>query len=246
MSPDRATRVLTVLGALALSSCAPGSSLIPPVDDSPNSAHSARPPVGAPILREECSENGASACADADFDGPSILRCLGKSWTLETVCRTACESAGQCSAGCAVVRGESSPRCLCAPMGPNCPGSTHCESHHTLNVSTDAGETTTIDCLATCSEAPGGFSLGCGFSRDSGVAGCLCGALGDACEPDQEARACVGASVPPTGDVDSATTEIARCEAGVWSALTCASICSGADAQCWRRKGGPDVCSCEA
>ncbi|HFE45851.1 MAG TPA: hypothetical protein ENJ18_10245 [Nannocystis exedens] len=204
-------------------------------------------PEGAPVVGESCTPEGASTCAPTTSEGPSTVICTDGLWALLNPCTRACADAGECMVGCAVQTTAAAPFCLCAPMGPNCPGSVHCKSHHALNIPDADGNYTTLECAEECDDGPNSFTLGCVFSPEQGDASCSCAALGISCQAGDTGRACVGAPVEATGDARSATLEIATCDNGIWSALSCAELCDDPNAQCWRSndKDAPDACSCE-
>ncbi len=204
-------------------------------------------PEGAPVLGESCTLEGASTCAPVFSEGPSTVICKDGLWALQDSCTRACADAGECMVGCAVQTPAAAPFCLCAPMGPNCPGSVHCKSHHALNIPDGNGDYTALQCADQCDDGPNSFTLGCVFFPEQGDAGCSCAALGGSCQTGNAGRACIGASVEASGDASSATLEIATCDSGIWSALSCAEFCDDPNAQCWRSKDkdAADACSCE-
>lgn len=214
----------------------------------PDAAEAKAPlPEGAPIVGESCKPEGTATCAPVANEGPSTVICKDGLWVLQDSCSTACASAGECIVGCAVLPTAAAPSCLCAPMGPNCPGSVHCKSHHALEMPDDNGDYTTLECADLCDDGPSSFTLGCVFLPEEGDAGCSCAMLGNSCQGDDAGRVCIGPPIETNGDANSATLEIATCNNGVWSAVSCANFCDDQNAQCWRNKDkdAPDACSCE-
>ncbi len=205
-------------------------------------------PRGYPEEGAPCLVAGEQACQSSVYDArkPSrdvaLLQCVDDVWKLVQGCADQCSENQKCSAGCVVTR--AGPSCLCSERVGSCTdGVPRCRHHGVLEV--PEGEAVVeVECHAFC-RALGdqAFTTGCGFDPGVGASRCLCTALGDACVNDR-ASACVGAAVPPQGSAELATQDIARCVAGVWTAVPCASECGTPGAQCQTEYDGSHACKC--
>lgn len=196
-------------------------------------------PDGYPLEDHPCAGTGL-ACGQSD-SGLALLRCGDSGvWSAVENCAEACAAKGRCSAGCAVTPDGAS--CLCAPGSSSCRQKLWCVNHYQAQ----ERDGTYIDCVDVCRE-PGDahFLEGCGAKTPNGDETCLCTSLGAPCDEAWGVEFCVGPALDSPPAIYLATTMIARCIGGVWTAESCADLCGDPLAQCQGHRTKEHACSCD-